>query len=87
MSSHQSNKDKPSAAKCNHFCHSFDSHNYCPTCREADKGDDPCVTLMSPCEICASFTEKQQTKITHRKRYIKRGEKKTDKSDDLDAEL
>ena len=58
----------------------FDSHNYCPTCREAGKGDDPCVTLLSPCEICASFTEEQQTKITHRKRYIKR-DKKSDKND------
>ena len=42
---------------------------------------------MSPCEICNSFTEEQQTKITHRKRYIKRGEKKTDKSEDIDTEL
>ena len=87
MSSHQSNKDKPCAAKCNQFCHSFDVHNYCPACRKAGKGDDPCVTLMSPCEIYTSFTEEQHTKITHRKRYIKRGDKKTDKSDDLDAEL
>ena len=72
------------------FCHSFDVHNYCPTCREAGKGDDPCVTLLSPCNICASFTEEQQTKITHRKRYIKRGDKKSeksDKNDDLDAKL
>ena len=42
---------------------------------------------MSPCEICASFTEEQQTKITPRKRYIKKGDKKSDKSDDIDAEL
>ena len=90
MSSHQTNKDKPRASKCHHFCHSFDVHNYCPTCREVGKGDDPCVTLLSPCNICASFTEEQQTKITHRKRYIKRGNKKSEKSDknyDLDAEL
>ena len=72
---------------CHHFCHSFDSHNYCPTCREVGKGDDLCVTFMSPCEICASFTEEQLTKITHRKRYIKRGDRKTDKNDDEDAEL
>ena len=87
MSSQQSNKDKPRASKCHQFFHPFDSHNYCPTCRESGKGDDPCVTLMSPCEICASFTEEQQTKITHRKRYIKRGDKKTDKNDDEDADL
>ena len=42
---------------------------------------------MSPCEICASFTEEQQTTITHTKRYIKKGDKKSDKSDDIDAEL
>ena len=86
MSSHQTNKDKPRASKCHHFCHSFDVHN-CSTCREVGKGDDPCVTLLSPCDICASFTEEQQTKITHTKRYIKRGDKKSDKNDDLDAEL
>ena len=85
MSSHQSNKDKPRASKCHHFCHPFDSHNYCPTCREAGKGDDPCVTLLSPCEICASFTEEQQPKIIHRKRYIKK-DKKSDKNDG-DADL
>ena len=85
MSSHQCNKDKPRASKCHHFYHPFDSHNYCPTCREAGKGDDPCVTLLSPCEICASFTEEQQTKITHRKRYIKK-DKKCDKNDG-DADL
>ena len=86
MSSHQTNKDKPRASKCHHFCHSFDVHNYCPTCREAGKGGDPCVTLLSPCNICASFTEEQQTKITPRKRYTKKGDKKSEKSD-IDAKL
>ena len=28
------------------------SVNYCPACREANKGDDPSVTLEKPCEIC-----------------------------------
>ena len=86
MSSHQTNKDKPRSAKCHHFCHPFDSHNYCPTCREAGKGDDPCVTFISPCTICASFTEEQQTKITHRKRYTKR-DKKSDKKNDEAADI
>ena len=81
MSSHQSNKDKPGASKCHHFCHAFDTHNYCPICREAGKGDDPCVTFISPCDICASFTEEQLTKITHRKRYVKKPDKKADKND------
>ena len=85
MSSRQSNKDKPRAAKCNHFCHPFDHHNYCPTCREAGKGDDPCVTLLSPCTICLSFTEEQLAKITHRKRYSKKSDK--NKAEDIDSEL
>ena len=52
------------------FC--FDLHNYCPTCRESGKGDDPCVTFEAPCDICASFTDDQMNKIQHRKRYIKK---------------
>ena len=47
------------------------THNYCPTCRESGKGDDPCVTFENPCQICASFTE-QMLKISQRKRYIKK---------------
>ena len=85
MSSHQSSKDKPRAANCNHFCHPFDNHNYCPTCREAGKGDDPCVTLLSPCTICSSFSEEQLAKITHRKRYSKKSDK--NKAEDIDSEL
>ena len=69
---HQTNKDKPRAQKCRHFCFSFDLHNYCPTCREAGKGDDPCVTFKTPCHICASFTDEQMKKIQNRKRYFKK---------------
>ena len=58
------------------FSHAFDTHKYCPTCREAGKGDDPRVTFISPCDICASFSEEQLTKITHRKRYVKKPDKK-----------
>ena len=85
MSIHQTNKDKPRAQKCRHFCFSFDLHNYCPTCREAGKGDDPCVTFETPCDICASFTDDQMKKIQHRKRYLKK--QKADintKDDELD---
>ena len=85
MSSHQASKDKPRAAKCNHFCNSFDTHNFCPTCREAGKGDDPCVTNASSCNICASFTEEQVTKISHRKRYSKKERK--EKAEDVGSEL
>ena len=63
-------------------------HNYCPTCRESGKGDDPCVTNQSPCNICGKFTEEQQSKIKHRHRYV-RNQKTSDpcnssKDDDLD---
>ena len=39
-----------------------------------------------PCEICASFTEEQLIKITHRKRYVKEQKKDTtsSKNDELD---
>ena len=87
MSSHQMNKDKPRSVKCRHFCLAFDSHNYCPTCRESDKGDDPCVTFESPCEICASFTEEQLIKVTHRKRYVKKQKKNTTSSKDYELDL
>ena len=78
------NKDKPRSAKCRHFCFTFDTHNYCPTCRESGKGDDPCVTFKSPCEICAAFTEEQLIKITHRKHYVKKQKRDTNKDDDLE---
>ena len=81
MPSHQSNKDKPRASKCHHFCHAFDTHNFCPTCREAGKGDGPCVTFLSPCDICASFSDEQLTKITHRKRYVKKSDKNEEELD------
>ena len=81
MSLHQSNKDKPRAQKCRHFCFSFDLHNYCPTCREAGKGDDPCVTFETPCDICASFTDDQMKKIQHGKRYLKKQKAETSTKD------
>ena len=84
ISLHQSNKDKPCASKCHHFCHAFDTHNFCPTCREAGKGDDPSVTFLSPCDICASFSEEQLTKITHRKWYVKKGVKIWQNDKELD---
>ena len=86
MSAHQTNKEKPRSIKCRHFCFAFDSHNYCPTCRESGKGDDPCVTFESLCEICASFTE-QLIKITHRKRYVKKQKRDTTSSKDDELNL
>ena len=82
MSIHQANKDKPRAQKCRHFCFSFDLHNYCPTCREAGKGDDPCVTFETPCQICTSFSDEQLQKIQNRKRYLKKQKAATSSKDD-----
>ena len=79
---HQANKDKPRAQKCRHFCFSFDLHNYCPTCREAGKGDDPCVTFETPCQICTSFSDEQLKKIQNRKRYLKKQKAETSSKDD-----
>ena len=86
MSTHQTNKDKLRSNKCRHFCLPFDVHNYCPTCRESGKGDDPGVTFENPCRICASFTEEQMLKISQRKRYIKKqkGNTVSFKNDELD---
>ena len=86
MSSHQTNKDKPRSSKCRHFCFPFDTHNYCPTCRESGKGDDPCVTFENLCQICGFFTEEQMLKISQRKRYIKKQKclAVTSKDDELD---
>ena len=88
MSSHQTSSNKPSSFKCRHFCFVFGTHNYCPTCREACKGDDPYVTNQKPCNIYSAFTEEQLIKIKHRRRYV--GKQKvsdtcnTSKDDDLD---
>ena len=71
MSSHQTTA-KPRSSKCRHFCFLFDTHNYCPTCRESGKGDNPCVTNQSPCNICANFSEEQQIKIKHRRQYVRK---------------
>ena len=86
MSTHQTNKDILRSSKCCHFCFLFDIHNYCPTCRESGKGDNPCVTFEAPCDICASFTDEQMNKIQHRKRYIKKQKRDTTspKDDELD---
>ena len=68
------------------LCFSFDLHNYCPTCREAGKRDDPCVTFETPCQICTSFTDEQMKKIQNRKRYLKK-EKAESSSKDNELDL
>ena len=64
MSTHQASSNKSRSLKCPHLCLPFDSHNYCPSCREAGKGDDPCVTNEKLCNICSAFTEEQLMKNT-----------------------
>ena len=88
MSSRQTSSNKPRSSKCRHFCFIFDTHNYCPTCREAGKGNDPCVTNRKPCNIYSGFTEEQRIKIKHRHRYVRKQKVSdtcnTSKHDDLD---
>ena len=86
MSSQQLNKDKLRSNKCRHFCFPFDIHNYCLTCRESGKCDDPCVTFETPCNICTSFTEEQMQTINQRKRYIRKQKNNSvsSKDDELD---
>ena len=84
MSSHQASS-KARSSKFRHFCYPFDTHNYCPTCRESGKGDDPCVNNQSPCNICDSFSEEQQIKT--RRQYIRKQKQTSDPNtskDDLD---
>ena len=86
--SSQTSSNKPRSSKCTHFCFIFDTHNYCPTCRKAGKGDDPCVTNEKPFNICSRFIEEQLIKIKHRRRYVKKQKVSdicsTSKDDDLD---
>ena len=84
MSSHQASKDKPRSLR--HFCLPFDNHNYCPSCRESNKGDDPCVKNEKPCEICSGFFKEQILKIKNRLRYIRK-EKVADTSKDNELDL
>ena len=53
---------------------------------EANKGDDPCVTLEKPCEICSGFSEEQLLKIKNRRRYVRK-QKATDTSKDDNFDL
>ena len=79
----RTSKEKPRSLKCRHFCLPFDNHNYCPSCREASRGDDPCVTLESSCDICSRFSDEQMLKIKNRKRYVRKQKADTSKEDEL----
>ena len=78
---HQASKDKPRSLKCCHFCLSFDNHNYCPSCRESNRGDDPCVSNEKSCEICSGFSEEQ---IKNRRYVRKQKVADTSKDDEPD---
>ena len=80
----RTSKDKPRSLKCRHFCLPFHNHNYCPSCREANRGDDPCVTLESPCDICSGFSDKQMQTIKNRKCYVRKQKADTSKDNELD---
>ena len=56
-----------------------------PSIGKLTMGDDPCVTLEKPCEICLGFSEEQLLKIKNRRRYaLKQKATDTSKNDDLD---
>ena len=84
MSSHQANSNKPRSLKCCNFCLPFDLHNYCPSCREAGKVDDPCVTNEKSCNICSSFSEEQLLKIKNRRKYVWKQKVANTSKDELD---
>ena len=46
----------------------WDSHHYCPKCRDDLKGDDLCVKSLE-CNICSAFSEDQKKTIRNRNRY------------------
>ena len=71
MSSHQTSSNKPRSSKQTDIFANL-KHNYCPTCREAGKGDDPCVTNEKLCNICSAFTEEQLIIIKHRCNYVRK---------------
>ena len=54
----------------------WDSHHYCPSCRDKGKGDDVCVVeKQEDCYICLQFTPDQVKKLKAKKvqRKIKEG--------------
>ena len=77
----RTSKEKPRSLKCRHFCLPFDNHNYCPPCREANRGDNPCVTVES---LCSSFSDEQMLTIKNRKHYVRKQKADTSKDDELD---
>ena len=51
---------------------------------EANRGDDPCVTLESLCDIYSGFLDEQMLKIKNKKRYVRKQKADTLKDDELD---
>ena len=87
MSSHQTNKDKPEYLSATI---SVIPLMYTTTALPAERWVREMIPVSLYCHLvisAPSLTEEQQTKITHRKRYIKSGHKKSDKNDDLDTEI
>ena len=61
-------KGQRKSSICGHFMAEWDSHHYCPKCRDDLKCDDPCVK-STECAICSAFSEEQKKKIRNRNRY------------------
>ena len=68
MAEIQVKKGNKQAPGCRHFMSDWDSHNYCPSCRDKGKGDDVCVKEKpEDCYICLQFSSEQLKKLKARK--------------------
>ena len=68
MAEVQVKKGQKQASGCRHFMGDWDSHHYCPSCRDKGKGDDDCVVeKQEDCYICLQFTPEQVKKMKAKK--------------------
>ena len=68
MAEIQVKKGNKQAPGCRHFMSDWDSHNYCPSCRDKGKGDDVCVKEKpEDCYIYLQFSSEQLKKLKARK--------------------
>ena len=68
MAKVQVKKGQRQASGCCHFMVDWDSHHYCPSCRDKGEGDDVCVVKkQEDCYICLQFTPEQLKKLKGKK--------------------
>ena len=86
MAKVQVKKGQKQASGCHYFMADWDSHHYCPSCRDKGKGDDVCVVeKQEDCYICLQFTLDQVKKLKAKKvlRKIKEGSMPKELEDSL----